>query len=173
MLVRREQPSDVEVVGAVAAAAFAQPDSPDVAPVEVGLLDSLREDGAWLPALSLVALAPSGEEVVGHVVCTRATIGGDPVLGLGPLAVRPDWQRRGVGKALMHTVLGAADALGEPLIGLLGDPDYYGQFGFCTSSKYGILPPDPEWGRYFQVRPLSAYRPHPGTFTYARPFDDL
>jgi putative acetyltransferase len=37
-----------------------------------------------------------------------------PALGLGPLTVEPAWQRRGVGSALMHTVLGAAGALGEP-----------------------------------------------------------
>ena len=43
----------------------------------------------------------------------------------GPLSVRPDRQRRGVGSALMHAVLGAADALGEPLVALLGSTAYY------------------------------------------------
>lgn len=41
-------------------------------------------------------------------------------LGLGPLAVRPDQQGQGVGQALMHAVLGAADALGKPFVALLG-----------------------------------------------------
>src|ERR1700730_17305202 len=104
-------PQDVEAIRAVTAAAFARPGE-DV-PVEAPLVDWLRESPAWIPELSLVALGPEGE-IVGHVVCTRGTIGPAPVLALGPLSVRPDWQRQGVGKAVMHAVLGAADALGEP-----------------------------------------------------------
>ncbi|MGH3932478.1 MAG: GNAT family N-acetyltransferase [Pseudonocardiaceae bacterium] len=170
MLVRREQPGDVETVRDIVAAAFARPDGPERVPVEVTLLDGLRVDEGWLPLLSLVA-EPGDGEVVGHVVCTRGTVDGSPALGLGPLAVRPDWQRRGVGKALMHAVLGAADALGEPLVALLGEPEYYGRYGFRACTAYGIEPPKPRWGKYFQVRTLSAYRPCPGTFAYAKPFN--
>ena len=112
------------------------------------------------------------DEVVGYVVCTRGHIDGVPVLGLGPIGVRPDLQRRGVGLALVHSVLGAADALGEPLVALLGSPAYYRRFGFRTSSELGILPPDPAWGEYFQVRALTSYEPSlRGTFRYAEPFD--
>ena len=181
MLVRREQPGDVEIVRAVVAAAFARSDVPESVPVEVTLLDELRADEGWLPTLSLVVVAPTvgttvdpvGGEVVGHVVCTRGNVDGSPALGLGPLAVRPDWQRRGAGSALMHAVLGAADALGEPLVALLGEPDYYRRYGFRASSVYGIVPPDLRWGEYFQVRTLSAYRPLTGTFAYAAPFGRL
>ena len=167
-------------VRAVVAAAFASPDTPDLAPVEVGLLDRLRADDAWIPALSLVAVDPSGDRVVppgqrvvGHVVCTRAGLDDRAVLGLGPLAVRPDRQRRGVGTALMYAVLAAAEARGEPLVGLLGDPAYYRRFGFKPASHHGIVPPEPGWGAAFQVRLLSPERPVPGTFGYARPFRDL
>jgi putative acetyltransferase len=180
VLVRREQAADVVAVRAVVAAAFALPDAPDRAPVEVGLLDRLRADDAWIPALSLVAVdasgervIPPGEQVVGHVVCTRASLDGRAVLGLGPLAVRPDRQRQGVGGALMYAVLAAAEARDEPLVGLLGDPAYYRRFGFKPASHYGIVPPDPGWGAAFQVRLLSPERPVPGTFGYARPFRDL
>lgn len=172
MLVRREQSGDVEIIRGVVAAAFAPPEAPERVPVEVTLLDDLRADDGWLPELSLVAALPGGE-VVGHVVCTRGAIDKTPALGLGPIAVRPDWQRRGVGKALMHTVLGAADALGEPLVALVGDPDYYGRYGFQASTTYGITSSNPLWGTYFQVRTLSAYRPCTGTFTYAEPFNRL
>lgn len=172
MLVRREQPGDVEVVRGVVAAAFARPENLGRVPVEVTLLDGLRADDDWLPMLSLVAEPVEGE-VVGHVVCTRGSVDGSPALGLGPLAVRPDWQRRGVGKALMHAVLGAADAVGEPLVAVLGEPDYYGRYGFRAAAAYGIAPPDPQWGEYFQVRTLSAYRPGTGTFAYAEPFNRL
>lgn len=154
------------------ASAFTRPDLPDQVPDEVHLLDQLRADIAWLPALSLVAVDPPGE-VVGHVVCTRAAVEASPVLGLGPLAVRPDRQRQGVGTALMHAVLGAAEALAEPLVALLGDPAYYERFDFHAAARYGIVPPNPDWGRYFQVRLLSANRPVAGAFAYAQPFDAL
>lgn len=180
MLVRRERASDVDAVREVVAAAFARDpatgaDRPTGAgpPVEVWLLDQLRADRAWIPALSLVAVAPDGGDVTGHVVCTRATVDGRPALGLGPLAVRPDWQRRGVGTALMHAVLAAAEALDESLVGLLGDPDYYHRFGFATASCHHIASPEPAWGRYFQVRVLTGAAPPAGTFAYARPFQAL
>jgi putative acetyltransferase len=75
--------------------------------------------------------------------------------------------------ALMHAVLGAADALDEPFVALLGDPDFYRRFGFVPSTEVGIVSPDPAWGRYFQVRALSAYRPMTGVFAYAEPFNRL
>lgn len=172
MLVRREQPGDVEIVRDIVEAAFTRPEAPDQIPVEATLLAALRADDGWLPTLSLVA-EPVGGAVVGHVVCTRGTVDGSPALGLGPLAVRPDWQRRGVGKALMHAVLAAADALDEPLVALLGEPGYYGRYGFRAASVYGITPPEPQWGEYFQVRTLSAYWACSGTFAYAAPFNRL
>ncbi|MFP8940870.1 GNAT family N-acetyltransferase [Streptomyces fenghuangensis] len=172
MLIRRESPADVSAVRAVTGAAFAARSQTPV-PVEVTLLDELRRCEAWLPTLSLVAEGPGGE-VVGHVVCTRGHIGTAPALGLGPVSVHPGHQGRGIGSALTHTALGAADALGEPLVALLGDPAYYRRFGFRTSTEYGITPPDPAWGEYFQVRTLAAYAPEDpalrGTFTYAEPF---
>ncbi|MDX3096503.1 N-acetyltransferase [Streptomyces sp. ME01-24h] len=170
MLIRRETPDDVSAVQALTGQAFAAENRP--VPVEVTLLAELRGSDAWLPELSLVAVDAGGGGVIGHVVCTRARTGDTPVLGLGPLSVAPDHQRRGVGLALVHTVLGAADALGEPLVALLGSPDYYGRYGFRASTDYRITPPDAAWGPYFQVRPLSAYTPAvSGAFRYAEPFD--
>lgn len=171
VLIRRESPADVAAVQAVTAAAFAKPGVPE--PIEVGLLEALRGCDGWLPELSLVAEGADGE-VAGHVVCTRAHVAGVPVLGLGPLSVHPAHQARGVGSALVHAVLGAADALGEPLVGLLGSPAYYGRFGFRPCADGGVVAPDPEWGVYFQVRTLTAHRPAlRGAFAYAAPFDDL
>jgi putative acetyltransferase len=169
VLVRREVPADVAVIRSVTAAAFARPGE-DV-PVEAPLVDWLRDCPAWIPELSLVALGP-GEDVVGHVVCTRGTVGSAPVLALGPLSVRPDWWRQGVGKALMHAVLGAAEVLGEPLVVLLGSTKYYPRFGFRLASEYGITPKHPEWAADFQVRTLTAYDPAVrGEFAYPEPFD--
>jgi putative acetyltransferase len=173
VLVRRETAADVESIRAVIAAAFARAGTPAQTPPEVALVDELRAGDAWLPALSLVATGPDGD-VVGHVLCTRGWVASAPALALGPLAVRPDRQRRGVGRALVHTVLGAADALGEPLVALLGDPGYYVQFGFSLGEQYGVAPPEAGWRPHFQVRPLSAYRPSlRGRFAYPEPFGRL
>jgi len=170
MLIQRETPDQADAIRAVTAAAFAQPETL-TEPVEAKLLDELRDTDAWLPALSLVAIG-ADDAVVGHVVCTRARLNSTAVLGLGPLSVHPDHQRRGVGLALMHAVLGAADALGEPLVVLLGDPGYYSRFGFRLAHEYGIEPTVPEWRPHFQARPLSTFSPAlRGTFTYAEPFD--
>jgi len=69
-------------------------------------------------------------------------------------------------------VLGAADALGEPLVALLGDPGYYQRFGFRLAAEYQINPPAASWQPRFQVRVLTCYRPSvAGTFRYAEPFD--
>jgi putative acetyltransferase len=171
VLTRRETSGDVAAIRAVTAAAFARPGE-DV-PVEAPLVDWLRESRAWIPGLSFVAVDPSGA-VLGHVVCTRGTIESAPVLALGPLSVRPDRQLQGVGKTLMHAVLGAADALGEPLVALLGSTEYYPRFGFRLASEYGITPQHQEWEEHFQVRTLTAYDPAVrGEFAYPEPFDRL
>jgi putative acetyltransferase len=88
--------------------------------------------------------------------------------------VLPKRQGDGVGSALMHAVLGAADALGEPFVVLLGNPSYYRRFGFVAAADHGIAAPNPSWGEYFQVRTLSAWDDSlRGTFTYAPPFDEV
>jgi putative acetyltransferase len=142
-------------------------------PAEAPLVDALRAGQAWIPELSLVAIDPGGD-VAGHVVCSRGSVAGWPVLALGPLSVRPDRQLSGVGSALMHAVLGAADALGEPLVALLGSTAYYPRFGFRLASEYGITPKEPRWGPDFQVRTLTAYHPGlRGPFAYPEPFDHV
>jgi putative acetyltransferase len=170
MIVRREQPDDVAEVRDVQIAAFRQKAADE--PVEARLLDALRASEAWIPALSFVAT--SDGTILGHVVCTRAHVGQRPVVALGPIGVRPDVQLGGIGSALMHTIVGAADALDEPLIGLLGSDGYYRRFGFVAATERGVVAPDPAWGHHFQVRTLSRYEPTMrGPFRYARPFDEI
>jgi len=171
MLIRREMTGDAEVIAAVTTAAFRR--SADAGePPETRLVAQLRRDAGWLEALSLVALAD--HDVVGHVVCTRGHVDQAPALGLGPISVLPDHQHRGVGHALMHAVLGAADATGEWLVALLGDPVFYQRFGFAPAAQLGIAAPDPRWGRHFQARALSCCPPDlTGTFRYATPFTEL
>ena len=171
MLIRREEPQDADAIGAIIAAAFRP--APDAAePPETELVERLRADDGWLPRLSLVAVADGG--LLGHVVCTRGSIVDRPALGLGPISVLPDQQRAGIGQALMHSVLGAADATDEPLVCVLGDPAFYGRFGFLVASELGILGPYPDWGSDFQARRLSSCPPGlTGAFRYASPFAEL
>jgi putative acetyltransferase len=165
VLIRREKPADVPAIDAVHAAAFGRD-------VERDLVTALRASPAWLPRLSLVA--EDGGRVVGHVVCTRAHVAQVPALGLGPLGVLPARQRSGVGSALVHAVLAAADALDEPLAVLLGHTDYYPRFGFEPAAGLGIESPDPAWGNHFQARRLSTYDTSVrGQFAYAHPFTEL
>ncbi|WP_435591451.1 GNAT family N-acetyltransferase [Nocardia sp. bgisy118] len=141
-------------------------------PPEVDLVARLRSDAGWIPTLSLVAV--EFDTVIGHVCLTRAAVGPFPALGLGPLGVHAEHQGVGVGSALMHAALGAADALDEPLVGLLGSLDYYPRFGFVPAARLGIAPDEPDWVSHFQVRPLTTYEDQiTGEFHYAEPFYEL
>ena len=165
MLVRREQPADSAAIHALHAAAFGQA-------TEARLVDHLRADGDLV--LSFVACHEG--EIVGHVCCSPARVGDDRgvALGLGPLGVLPAHQRTGVGSALMHAALAAADVLGYGLVVLLGNPVYYFRFGFVLASTMAITPPDPVWAPHFQARTLAAYTPEQaGAFRYAPAFERL
>lgn len=178
MLIRQETATETNAIDAVHAAAFAvdpvtgTPIEGGSEPVEVGLVRALRSDSGWVDALSLVAESKS--RVVGHVVCTVGAIAETPALGLGPIGVLPTEQGRGVGTALMHSVLGAADSLGYPVVVLLGRVDYYQRFGFVPARSLGISPTEPSWGESFQARELAAWSASiAGVFEYASPFAAL
>ena len=105
VLIRREGPRDAAAIREITVAAFGRP-------AEAGLVDELRESEAWIPALSMVAVE-SG--VIGHVLCTRGHVGDAPVLALGPLTVRPDRQRAGVGSGWYRTAGRTAGGRDAPL----------------------------------------------------------
>jgi putative acetyltransferase len=119
-------------------------------------------------------VAVDGDEIVGHVIATRGWLEplGLPVLGLGPLGVRPARQRAGVGTVLVHALLAVAEAADERLVALLGSPDYYRRFGFVPAADLGITAPEPAWGEHFQARHLNGL-PVQGAFRYAEPFSRL
>ena len=95
-------------------------------------------------------------------------------MALGPLGVLPDLQGTGIGSALVHATLAAADALGQRGVVLLGHPTYYPRFGFGPAVDHGITPPQ-DWGpAYFMLRPLGAWGDGlAGAFRYAPAFERL
>ena len=174
---RRSTTEDVGPIRALTAAAFASashsaPPVDDTGdPGEAALVVWLLDDPAAIPQLSLVA--EQDGELVGHVIGSRGHVDEVPAVGVGPVSVHPDHQRRGIGSALMYGVLGAAQALDEPVVVLLGDPAYYSRFGFGPASAVGIASPEPEWGDLFQAVAVGTGPVTRGTFRYAEPFDRL
>jgi len=101
----------------------------------------LREGVPADLALSFVALA--GMRLIGSVRLTAIRIGAAPALLLGPLAVHPDFEGRGAGRALVRSALDAARADGHGLVLLVGDPPYYGPLGFAAVPPGQIALPGP------------------------------
>ena len=87
--------------------------------------------------LSLVAVA--GPALTGHAVFTPCSVKDDAVALLGPLAVAPAWQKRGVGTALVQEGLERQRSAGVARVLVLGDPAYYGRFGFAAERS--VAPP--------------------------------
>lgn len=138
---------------------------------EADLVDAIRASDRFVPELSLVATVE--EDVVGHVLLSYVEIepGAHPVLQLGPLAVLPSHQRRGIGSALVIEAVRATEARAEPLILIEGNPRYYERFGFRRSDESGIEAPVGVDQQYFMVRPLTAYDPAlRGRAVYSEPF---
>jgi putative acetyltransferase len=167
VVIRGERDGDEEQIRAVQTAAFADDGL-------VGrLVDALRAARAPLAPLSFVATA--GPVIVGHVMLSASRLDAPPrlvnVYVLSPLGVRPDFQRRGIGTALIGHALAAAEHE-VPLVFLEGSPGYYGNRGFERADALGFrapslrIPPPA-----FQVARLPGYEPWmTGTLVYAEPF---
>jgi putative acetyltransferase len=141
--------------------------------VEADLLDALREDGDLVPELSLVAV--EDDVVVGHVAFSRTTVAdGTPVLLLGPIGVRPEHQRRGIGDALIREGLERAAATDAAFVVLLGHPSYYPRFGFEPAASFGLRAPVPVPPQAWMACPLPG-RPRgvAGVVAWPRAFADL
>lgn len=137
MLIRPETTGDAEAIHALIAAAFATMPFSDGS--EPAIVDRLRADGDL--ALSLVAFDGA---LLGHAAFSpvRLRVPG-PWLALGPVSVRPDRQREGIGTALIETGLARLRERGARGCVVVGDPAYYGRFGFRgdLGLRWGNVPP--------------------------------
>lgn len=140
---------------------------------EAELVDRLRARGQH--SLSLVAAA-SGD-IVGHLLLTPVRVEGASaaprVLGLGPMAVRPGQQRRGVGSRLVRAAVDEARERGAAGIVVLGHPEYYPRFGFVPARDLGLTTDYDPSGRAFFAQELSpgALAGVRGRVRYAPEFD--
>jgi len=126
------------------------------------LVELIRGSPQCIPELALVARI--GPQVVGFVMLSRAEIvdtdsARHDVLTLSPLAVAPNYERRGIGSALVRAGLTAAEAIGTGLVTLEGSPTYYGRLGFRFAPDFGITIELPEWAprEAAQVYVLQSY----------------
>jgi len=129
--VREAQASDAEEIKGVHLAAFG-----DEGQVVADLALALIADESAKPILVLVA--ESGKSVVGSIVFSSVHISGSGSGAsyiLAPLAVAPEMQRMGVGGQLIQSGLTVLRERGADLVFVLGDPRYYGRFGFRTGHK--------------------------------------
>jgi putative acetyltransferase len=135
IVIRSESPEHIAAIHLVNRHAFGRPDEAD-------LVDALRNQGAVLG--SFVALLD--EEIVGHVLFSRMSIeAGDPVpaVALAPVAVLPQHQRAGIGAQLIRHGLERLRTDGERIVLVLGEPEYYGRFGFSAEKAARLATPFP------------------------------
>jgi putative acetyltransferase len=143
--------ADVDAVLSVERAAFARED-------EAALVAALLQDPTAQPSLSLLTFWEN--KPVGHVLFTHVVFAGAsrqvPASILAPLAVVPDFQRQGVGRALIEHGASLLTASGMQLLFVLGHPAYYTRCGFTPAVPHGLRAPYPivpeeAW----MVRPLA------------------
>lgn len=106
----------------------------------------MRRGVSFIPALSFAATGD--DALLGTIQCWPIALDDGantcPVVLVGPVAVAPDAQGRGVGKALMQTMLAAADAQEVGALVMIGDPEYYGRFfGFAADQTGAWEAPGP------------------------------
>ncbi|WP_230532679.1 GNAT family N-acetyltransferase [Microvirga roseola] len=165
MNIRLEETADWTAVYTIYAAAFGQS-------AEADLVQRIHKDGDLI--LSLAAYDGSAGPV-GHIVFSRLILNAAPgVKGavLAPLAVVPSHQKHGIGSALVAEGLERLKQAGTDLVVVLGDPNFYGRFGF--SPKLAKKLRTPYDGPYVQSLALSerGNEAH-GPVSYARAFAEL
>lgn len=134
MLIRTETISDYKYVYNLNFAAFENRDD------EAKLVERIRFTEGFIRELSLVADVQG--EIMGHILLSKAKViqsnNEKEVIVLAPIAVKPDFQKKGIGRKLIEESLGRAKDLGYGLVLLIGHPTYYSKFGFQPARNYGL-----------------------------------
>jgi putative acetyltransferase len=161
--VRSETSADVQKIEAVTTSAFLN--APHTSHTEQYIVNALRRAGKL--AVSLVAVRD--DTLIGHIAISPVSIsdGTSGWFGLGPISVLPQHQRRGIGSQLIREAIRILRERGASGCVVLGEPEYYGKFGFRADPNL-ILPSVPP--EYFQAIPFSPSKPR-GTVTYPEAFE--
>ena len=138
MIIREEKREDREKVYNLVKKAFETAEHADG--TEQDLVEALRKSDAFIPQLSLVA--EINGEPAGHVMFTKAKSGSCEVLVLAPLSVTPEYQRQGVGTALIEEGHRIARELGFSYSIVLGSEEYYPRLGYREAAGFGVEVPE-------------------------------
>ncbi|MDV5172221.1 N-acetyltransferase [Photobacterium rosenbergii] len=130
MLIRSEAPADIIPIDNLLKTVFDTE-------AEAELVMRLRENGKR--TLSLVACNDEGE-LVGHLFFSPVMLDGEDHnwQGLAPMAIKPEYQRQGIGLAMLEEAKQTLAELGYPVIVVLGHPEYYPKVGFAPAAPQGI-----------------------------------
>lgn len=168
MKIRDETTEDRDAIGEIHAAAFRNAAHSNQREGE--LVDALRAAGA----LTISLVAEEEGRVVGHIAFSPVTIHGreEGWYGLGPVAVLPERQGRGLGRALIEAGLERIRALGAAGCVLLGEPEFYRRFGFRADPRLRLSGVPPEYFMALAWAPADAAMPE-GEVRYHAAFDDV
>jgi len=161
--IRSETSADVQKIEELTTSAFLN--APHTSHAEQYIVNALR--GAGKLEVSLVAEADG--TLIGHVAVSQVSIsdGAPGWFGLGPISVLPQHQRQGIGSKLMREALRILRERGASGCVVLGEPEYYGRFGFHADPSL-VLPGVPP--EYFQAISFGSSKPR-GTVTYHEAFE--
>ena len=156
-IIRPAWPTDAAGILAVVEDAFSYGGTRDPSE-EVAIVRGTWSARRGRPLLELVA--DEDGIIVGHLQAAPGALDGDPtpVAGVAPVCVGPAHQGRGIGSGLMGALIDAATDLHWPLLVLLGEPAYYGRFGFEPAAPLGLsYPPVGAANPHFQTRKLPGH----------------
>lgn len=167
MTIRKEETADYQAVHSVIKQAFDSAEHADGNEPE--LVSRLRKGKGFIPQLSLVAEIDG--KIVGHILFTEATVGNRTVLALAPLSVLPEYQRQGIGTALIKEGHRIARESGYGFSVVLGSENYYPRAGYLPADAFGIRPPFDVPGENFMACKLDENAPDvSGVMKYAEEF---
>lgn len=167
MIIRQEHNKEFHSIYALVKAAFESAEHADGN--EPDLVNALRKSDSYIPELSLVAEIDG--KIVGHIMFTKLKIGNQVQLALAPLSVLPDYQKQGIGTALIQEGHTRARALGYEYSVVLGSEKYYPRTGYLPAKNYGIFAPFNVPDENFMACKLSENAPAVcGIVQYAKEF---
>ena len=140
MNIRREEPRDFRASEELTREAFWNVYRPGC--VEHYVLHRYRSDPAFIPELDFVMEEDDGH-LAGHVMFSKASLAladGStfPMWTFGPISIRPDLKRKGLGLKLLLHALDAAREVGVKALCMEGNIDFYRHAGFGLASKLNI-----------------------------------